>query len=377
MTSEQRTLASVRSTPLRLVGSLAVLPPCLLFLCSCQTTSAGRALEEAGRYDTTSVHQLVPREPLEALDLALILDPEGKAAPVSEESSKDEAKRDRERIDHAFAAFYTYDKGNALALRARRNRVQERILAASTQRCNSFKQHLQRAFSRSNLAFGAASTSAGVAGAVVKGEYAARVLAGVSGLFGGLRAEVNQNLFANLTVNVIVSGIEERQRALYSQVTTEGQAKSIDLYPVEAAVKDALFIHGQCSVISGLQVAADSIKLSRDPGIEDATAIMMRVINAQKIASGQPADEKLSERIESIRVPNALVGTALKQEAVQENAVAALNSLVALRELVAAEITEEAVSSTSELQAVSKALTDAKCVDRAAVLHRAGCWRAT
>jgi hypothetical protein len=241
--------------------------------------------------------------------------------------------------------------------------VQERILAGSTQRCTSFKNHLQRAYSRTNFTFGVLSTIAGITGAVVERAMDAKRLAAAAGIFGGVRAEWNQDFLANLTVNIIVSGIEVRQADLYSQVVVKGQTKSIDIYPVEAAVKDALFIHGQCSVITGLQVAADSIKLQQNPGLENATEIMMRVQNARLVADGKEPDLNIGQKIAALRSPSTLVGTIRNEEPPALDVVDELNSLRTKQSRHAADLPAVAAKGKTALDKLAATLVSAKCED--------------
>ena len=191
----------------------------------------------------------------------------------------------------------------------------------------------------------------------------AKRLAAAAGIFGGVRAEWNQNFLANLTVNVIVSGVELRQADLYSQVTVKGQSKSIEVYPVEAAVKDALFIHGQCSVITGLQVAAESIKLQQNPGLENATEIMMRVNNARLVSEGKDPDLNIGQKIAAMRTPSSLVGTIRREEPPALDVVDELNSLRTKQSRYAADLPAVAAKGKPALDKLATTIANAKCED--------------
>jgi hypothetical protein len=333
-------------------------------LAGCQTNSWGRSIDEGGRYDMVGVHQAVERMPLEAIDIPRLVDPDFLAMKKLNLNKDEWQELDMgKRIDAAFDVFYTYDRGDLTKLANRRNRVQERILAGSTQRCISFKNHLQRAYARTNFTFGVLSTVAGITGAVVERAMDAKRLAAAAGIFGGVRSEWNQDFLANLTVNVIVAGIELRQADLYSQVVVKGQSKSIEIYPVEAAVKDALFIHGQCSVITGLQVAADSIKLQQNPGLENATEIMMRVQNARLVADGKEPDLNIGSKIAALRTPSTLVGTIRKEEPPALDVVDELNSLRTKQSRYAADLPAAAVKGKPALDKLAEAIVTAKCED--------------
>jgi hypothetical protein len=242
--------------------------------------------------------QLIPSSDLENIDLVFVLDPAGYAResvqarcrtanPDSCWSSLSEGQK----VDAAIEAFYSsrYDS-SAAQIRMRRNRVQERILAASNQRCNIFKTYLQRLHANSNFFFGAASTIAGGVGSIVTGVNTARALAGVAGILSGVRSELNQDYFSNLGVGVINDGIEARRREIYKQIAEQGQSKPIEDYSVEAAIKDAIFYHGQCSIVAGLQEAGDAIKTIQDPGMEAMKNALIRAHQIQRIQQTGGAD---------------------------------------------------------------------------------------
>lgn len=158
-----------------------------------------------------------------------------------------------------------------------RNALQERLLTASRQRCNAFQANLQREFSRTNFALGSATTTAGALGALVNSPVAAGNWAAAAAIFSGVRSEYNQDYMSNLAAHVIIDGIDRRLATTYEQIQKLGQAKDYNIYPVEAAIKDALYFHGQCSVTAGFQQAADAIRYQNDPGLNGALQTIARV----------------------------------------------------------------------------------------------------
>lgn len=268
-------------------------------------TSPNRYMAETNAVDMTGAFQLVPRDEFEDIDLARLVDPMGKAS--LELSGKSENLNSGQKIDAALAQFYG-DRGTTTAeKRAARDRIQERILAASTQRCNAFKGNLQRQFSRNNFVLGLGSTISGVVGAVVPGVQASKNLAAASGIFSGARAEWNQDFLSNVAVNVIIDGIEQRQQDVYRQIVLAGQTRTLEEYSLEAAIKDALFYHGQCSIMTGLRVASDAIKFTNDPGIDAATRILLKLNNAKKISSGATdIDLSLPAKLDQLTISQRL-----------------------------------------------------------------------
>lgn len=222
----------------------------------------------------------------QTVNLVSVLDPKRHAeTELAEQSGGSEAWNrltEGQKIDLAFLAFYdrsVYSEDPSL----RRNKIQERLLAASHHRCNIFKSILYQIRSKTNFLLGALSTVTGVAGSIVTGVDGSRILAGTSGILGGVRAEFNQELFQNLATQVIVQGIDTRRREIYKEIVDFGQAKSISDYPVEAAVKDSVIFHGQCSIIVGFEVARDSIQTLEDPGITVANRILAKLVTTRKL----------------------------------------------------------------------------------------------
>lgn len=237
--------------------------------------------------------------------------PEKGAREGSESSSAKRMEDDKgARIDIAFRAFLEeYDDD----LELRRNAVQEHILAASNQRCGYFENYLHQTRAGANFILGSLATIAGTVGAIVTGADTSRAFSGASGIFTGVRAEFNQELFANLATNVITAGIKLRRQQVYNQIALQGQAKSYDEYTVQAAVKDALYYHSQCSVISGLEVAADSIELSKDPGIDAANRVLAKLTVTRKLLRNKNLTPQ--EAVEVLTGSRALLqaGTPIEQ----------------------------------------------------------------
>ncbi len=185
-------------------------------------------------------------------------------------------------IDVAFRAFMLYDNFNE-TIEQRRNAVQEYILAASQNRCNYFKNLLQTYRAGTNFALGSLTTIAGGLGAILTNASAARSLAGTAAILNGVDAEFDQQFFSNLATRVIVPGIDKRRSELYEEMVKYGQSKRYNVYNVEAAVKDAIYYHGQCNVITGINEAGDAIKVLEDPGVDAFNRILKRFKETQNL----------------------------------------------------------------------------------------------
>lgn len=188
-------------------------------------------------------------------------------------------------------AFREFEKTN-MGTPARRNAIQERILAASEQRCGSYKIFLKQYEGESNFLMGAITTALAGAGALVSPVTAARALSGSAGVMSGVNAEFNDKLFAKLTIQVLTKAIDARRKSIYEQIlknrgskkdtggtdgngdtTTDKDGKgtkagSLEEYPVEAAIKDALTYHAACSLIVGLEEAGAAIERKGEVGLK-------------------------------------------------------------------------------------------------------------
>ena len=269
--------------------------------------------QETTGFDTTGAFQITDRNVVEPVDIGALMlryapspdhlsdvcsalaghTPEWSKSAASTGGDIDSvqfASLDRDRLDKSTRYFSCrIERATEDQRRQARNGLQERLLIASEQRCSAFKTGLQRSFSRTNFGLGILTTMAGTAGALVNSVSAAKNWAGTAAIASGSRAEYNQDFFANMAAHVVIEGIEKRRRDIYEQIQRSGQAKAYADYPVEAAIKDALFYHGQCSVAAGFQQAAAAIRLSEDPGLNTGLAMVSKL----KIANQMMQDASL------------------------------------------------------------------------------------
>jgi hypothetical protein len=163
-----------------------------------------------------------------------------------------------------------------------RNQVQDRIVAASNQRCGEYKNFLKRFDSETNTILGGLATAIGGAGAIFKAADTARALSGVAAIFSGWRAEVNADFFNNLTIQVISKGIEARRKEIYDQIQTDRKDANLTAYSVQRAVGDAAVYHYNCSLIAGLEQAGQSIDRVESPGLTNINKTLDNLIETQK-----------------------------------------------------------------------------------------------
>ncbi len=233
--------------------------------------------------------ELLDREAFEPIDLAKLIESATPASTATTDRSPSGTNSlaeatPQERINTAFRDFYGNPSSDSLELR--RNRVQERILASSTQRCAAYTRFLKQFESEVGFGLGAIATSLAGAGAIFTPATTVRALSGAAAITSGVNAEYSDKLFARLTIQVITKAIDSRRSDLYKEIKSQ-QSHTIQEYPVEAAVKDALYYHGACSLLSGLEQAATSIERASNPGLDDLTKFADK-FNAARNALNPP-----------------------------------------------------------------------------------------
>jgi hypothetical protein len=124
-----------------------------LLLGGCASQLPSDVLTAEGGVNTTGSRQFFPEATFENIELTSLLDPEQKrqgyrrvvvaelAASGTDLGKQIENPPANQDLYGAFAAFYRY---SGVDLKDTRNRVQDRMLAASEQRCNTYKNYLRR-----------------------------------------------------------------------------------------------------------------------------------------------------------------------------------------------------------------------------------------
>lgn len=141
----------------------------------------------------------------------------------------------------------------------RRNDLQDRLIAASNQRCASYLRMLTASKSQTQMAWSGLATLLSGAAAVTTPASAAKVLAASSTVSSGILATYNEAYFSNLTAQVISTGIAKQREAALVNIQVSRQASLVE-YPVNRAIADALSYHGMCNMVTGLETASAATK---------------------------------------------------------------------------------------------------------------------
>jgi hypothetical protein len=151
--------------------------------------------------------------------------------------------------------------------KSERNSIQDRLITASNSICRDYKSELKQAHADTNLNFGGASTVLGGLGAVVQSVNPARYFSGAASIASGLRAEVNQNIYAMLAVEVITKAIDKGRADVLKEIDAN-QSRVTANYTLERAIADAVEYHSRCSLLAGLQEASNAVSQSENIGIK-------------------------------------------------------------------------------------------------------------
>ncbi len=229
----------------------------VLLASGCQGLDPERSLLGRNRVNVAAPNQMLDPsfEVYGNHELIMLLDPGGNSA--AGKSRKDLGARE---LAAAFAS------ANNQKSKARRSQVQDRLIAASNQRCNVYLTYLKRLSTYTNGTFGTLTTILGGAGAIVTSETAGHVLSGLAGIASGTRAELNQAIFESLATSVIVPAIQQRRQEVFDEIM--GRRKwTLERYTVEGAVADAIAYHGACSIDAGIAHAQKSLQSFADIGV--------------------------------------------------------------------------------------------------------------
>jgi len=220
---------------------------------------------------------------MEEIDIIELLSPS--SFPVSERpksiSRKLFGKSKRESVKKNLTIEAAYEKlgrslvGQPQRAILRRNEIQDRIIAASNQRCGAYIQRLKQFDAETNLQLGFLTTAFATAGAIFSAESTIRASSGLAALFSGFRAEFNQEYFSNKTVHIIAEGIRSGRSEVLRDIYQLRENVSITEYTIWAAIADGIAYHDNCSLVAGLEQVARAVERVDNPGIKQ----MVKVFN--------------------------------------------------------------------------------------------------
>jgi hypothetical protein len=262
-----------------------------LTLCAC---ASNRRYGSSGNGDENDWDDLrrsgatpTTHDALETINLIELLDPLGKVKAAHLRNKSDptwEHLSFSTRYDLIFAQFATLDDGMS-STRLRRNLVQNRMMAASDRRCGRFFQFMKKDSSDTNFKFAIGASVLSTAGALVPGLRAAQNLSGLSALTSGLRAEYNNEYYANLATSVITRGIEEKRNEMRHKMRIIQSSEYLN-YDIASAVADAVQYDASCNIVYGLEQANEAMQRLNEPGRDAINRALYKDKLARALASG-------------------------------------------------------------------------------------------
>ncbi len=278
-------------------------------------------------------------------------------------NADDESRRLDREFEQALAVANTY--GDA---KSHRNRIQNRLLFASQQRCNYYKGYLRRVDSYVGFGFGSLTTILGGASAIVTGATAARVLGGTAGITAGLDATFDQEFFRDLAIHVITPGIDLRRKRLLDEILAK-QGRSIEAYNVEAAIHDALDYHNQCALGAGLEEARDLIRETDNIGLKTALDTIQQVEKLRRSTQrlGSETEAAIIDTELPLTVFTKVKGDIGRRNGELDASLKALQKFVDYREGIEDGLTDAVQGLQQAFKTADDALNDAERTEAANV----------
>ncbi len=296
-----------------------------LLLASCGGGFVETSISGGDRVNAAGPSQVLqPYETIEKIDLVSLINAEsgkavsttGQTVAAGKPKSIDEIRME---LETAFANFYASDTS---MLPERRNRIQDRILAASEQSCNVYQVYLQRLQSNANFVGGTLTTLLGGLSTIFTSEGVTRILAGSAAISGGIQSEFNQDFMFGELVPVITRGIEEKRKSVRNEIMsrrfktpaepagqeTQTQTRTltpISEYSLQAAVVDAIRYHRACTITAALEEAAQSLGKVRNPGLQEAIRIQYMINDLDNAAAGKKPQFAAFYDPKSLNTPGA------------------------------------------------------------------------
>jgi len=177
-------------------------------------------------------------------------------SPEAEWAKLSESKK----LSRAFEAFYQYDQADSDKLKTRRNRLQDRLIAASNEQCKAFKLtlKLQRDIPADLIPSGIATITSGL-GAIFTSVNTVRALSGSAAIMLGIKGDVLQTIYADKAMEVLTAAIDVRRKKKLDEIEAK-RTKDIKDYTVEASISDAIEYHAGCTLIAALEEAAAAVQ---------------------------------------------------------------------------------------------------------------------
>lgn len=233
--------------------------------------------------------------------------------------------QERMKLEAALAAFYDARNNAYGDPEDRRNRLQSRLIGASEANCKTFAQTVYGVQASTNFVFGGLTTTLSGAGAITTNQQTARLLSGLAGISSGLRSEANEDFFRKQWIEAVIKAIDSSRDRMKLDMESRWN-QSINEYPVEAAIADAIEFNGECSVVAGMKQVNSAVAIADDPAGAKA---MRNAFRQAGLDVGFDVQKRRDDAPESF-VDSPAVPLGAKSKARRTPGAQAANAIVAL-----------------------------------------------
>ncbi|MEM9370551.1 MAG: hypothetical protein AAGA26_05295 [Pseudomonadota bacterium] len=145
--------------------------------------------------------------------------------------------------------------GHQRVQQLRRNAITERLIAASEQQCEQYKDVLSQIDADVSFSAGLITAGLGAAGALVSG--ASQALSAAAGGVGAGAVAFSQSYFNNRTIGATITAIDADRIAIRTQIR-QGLKMVPASYPMEQALGDVSRFHYACSLRAGVDALTNT-----------------------------------------------------------------------------------------------------------------------
>ncbi|MDU9414423.1 hypothetical protein [Pseudomonas sp. zfem005] len=200
-----------------------------------------------------------------------------------------------------------------------RNKIQGQLLANSEINCGIFieKTHMGRA--AQNLMIGTYSNIASTAAAIVSGR-AGQNLAGASSVLGYYQNNLNQEFYSGILAPTLTGEIMSRREELSEQIY-ERQKLSIDKYPYQTAIMDAVRYHNLCSIPVALVRLINKKDATKQldynaaiDNIDNEIQKQSQLLKSTELSLSDSEKKKLRDQIMDLTKRREILATSLLQK---------------------------------------------------------------
>lgn len=225
-----------------------------------------------GHVNPAGPNQLFHEVSFEQLHLSKIIDP----------YSANDKEKDIDKIIGVDIALKKFYQRKNVDLADERNRIQQRVLGISEQRCSTYKFYLKRLETSQSIYTGIAATLFGGLGAMFRSVDAARIFSGAAGIASGTSAELKQSYFSNAASSIIIPGINLTRSEIHRKIRQKRMA-DIKNYTLEEALMDASTFHDACSINAGLERAGEAVNQIANPGIQALNDTLFKLRHSNQL----------------------------------------------------------------------------------------------